>query len=295
MAQAIAYALSALIVAFFVWLRPDSDLTPDGPPWKNASIVGRAIALVFVVPMILLGLGNLAGSAYGVAVHGKPSFSLGVDRAEMREIMLSGEMAPFWQLVDQKASADIDYIIDRIFAGEQSYTSEEDVMNKLNKELLNYRVQMAIYGPALTDSQRSILIRSQSDFLRAFQEDPKTCAAVAMQGGAALSPQQLSSVSAVFNRTMTTMMGLLIDAKAAARDGAAMPKPPSEDDYALLVGSMIESGTTEHELQVLFSEQSDDPAFCKVTLAFMDAVADLATPSGAAVRFEIVQSLLTAQ
>lgn len=121
MAQAIAYALSALIVAFFVWLRSDTNMPPEGSPATKASIVGRALALVFVIPMILIGLGNLAGSAYSVAVHGQPSPGLGVNRAEMREIMLNGEMAPFWQLVDQEAPSDLDYIIERIFSDEESY------------------------------------------------------------------------------------------------------------------------------------------------------------------------------
>ena len=282
MAQAIAYALSALIVAFFVWLRPDENQPPESSPARKASIVGRAVALVFVIPMILLGLGNLAGSAYSVAVHGQPSPGLGVSRAEMREIMLNGEMALFWQLIDQDAPTDLNYIIDRIFADETSYGSEDDVMNKLNAELLAYRVQMATYGPALTDPQRSEMIRSQSDFLRTFQNDPETCAAVASQGGAALSAAQLSAHNAIFNQSMTTMMG------------TTMPRAASEDDYAALVKSMIENGTSENELQVLFSENSADPAYCTATLDFMDAVADLPGPAGAAVRFEITQSLLTA-
>lgn len=295
MAQAIAYALSALIVAFFVWLRSDTNMPPEGSPATKASIVGRAVALVFVIPMILIGLGNLAGSAYSVAVHGQPSPGLGVNRAEMREIMLNGEMAPFWQLVDQEAPSDLDYIIERIFSDEESYTSEQDVMNKLNAELLSYRVQMATYGPALTDAQRSDLIRSQADFLRAFQDDPQTCAVVASQGGAALSAAQLSAVNSEFNQSMTTMMRLLIEARGAAQDGATMPRAASEDDYAALVAGMIETGTSEHELQVLFSENSADPAYCTATLDFMDAIAEMPGAAGVAVRFEVTQGLLTAQ
>jgi hypothetical protein len=295
MAQAIVYALSALIVAFFVWLRPDVSQTLESSQVRKASIVGRAVALVFVIPMILLGLGNLTGSAYSVAVHGQPSPGLGVSRAEMREIMLNGEMAPFWQLLNQDAPTDLNYIIDRIFADQASYGSEDDVRNKVSAELLAYRVQMATYGPALTDPQRSEIIRSQSDFIRAFQDDPETCATVASQGGAALSAAQLSAHNAIFNQSMTTMMGLLIEARTTAQEGTTMPRPASEDDYAALVESMIENGTSENELQVLFSENSADPAYCTATLDFMDAVADLSGLAGAAVRFEITQSLLTAQ
>ena len=138
------------------------------------------------------------------------------------------------------------------------------------------------------------MIRSQSDFLRTFQNDPETCAAVASQGGAALSAAQLSAHNAIFNQSMTTMMGLLIEARTTAQEGTTMPRAASEDDYAALVKSMIENGTSENELQVLFSENSADPAYCTATLDFMDAVADLPGPAGAAVRFEITQSLLTA-
>lgn len=295
MAHAIAYALSALIVAFFVWLRPDENQPQKRSPVGKAGIAGRAVASVFVIPIILLGLGNLAGSAYSVAVHGQPSPRLGINRAEMREVMLNGEMASFWQLLDQNAPEDLNYIIDRIFAAEASYGSEDDVLSKLNAELLAYRVQMATYGPALTDPQRAEIIRNQSDFLRVFQDDPETCAAVASQGGAVLSVAQLSTHKAIFNQTMVNMMGHLIEARAAAQEGPIMPRAASNDDYAALVKSMAENGTSENELQVLFSDNSADPAYCTATLAYMDAVADLPGPAGAAIRFEITQSLLTAQ
>jgi hypothetical protein len=295
MAQVIAYGLSTLVVASFVWLRWDTNAQSERPPVKAASDIGRAIALVFVLPMSLLGLGNLAGSAYSSAVRVQPTSGLGVDRAEMREMMLTGEMAPFWQLIDQKAPAHLDYIIDRIFSDEKSYKSGEDVLRRLNEELLGYRVRMAAYAPALTDRQRSLLIRSQADFLRAFQNDPKTCSIVADQGGAGLSQQQLSSVGSVFNKSMATMMGLLIDAQAAARGDAVMPKPPTEDDYAILFRRMIETGTTERELFVIFNQQNDDPAYCKANIAFLDTLVELPNPSGTALRHEITQNLLTAQ
>jgi hypothetical protein len=295
MAQAIAYALSALIVAFFVWLRSDTNMPPEGSPATKASIVVRSVALFFVIPMIFIGLGNLAGSAYSVALHGQPSPGLGVNRAEMRETMLNGEMAPFWQLLYQEAPSDLDYIIERIFSDEESYTSEQDVMNKLNAELLSYRVRMATYGPALTDAQRSDFIRSQANFLRAFQDDPQICAVVASQGAAALSAAQLSAVNSEFNQSMTTMMRLLIEARGAAQDGATMPRAASEDDYAALMAGMIETGTSEHELQVLSSENSLDPAYCTVTLDFMDTIAGMPGAAGVAVRFEVTQGLLTAQ
>jgi hypothetical protein len=294
-AQTIAYAFSALIVAFFIWLRPDENQPPGRSPTRRVSIFRRAIALVFVIPMILTGLGNLAGSAYSFAVHGQPSPGLGVNQTEMREIMLNGEMAPFWQLVDQKAPSDLDYIIERIFADEKTYTSEKDVLDKLNAELLYYRVQMATYGPALTDAQRSELIISQSNFMRAFKDDPETCAVVASQGGTALSSDQLSEVNTVFNQFMTTWVRLLIEAREATPDGAIMPHAASEDDYAALVAYMIETGTSEHELQVLLSKNSADPAYCMATLDFMDAVAVLPNAAGAAVRFEMTQGILTAQ
>ena len=71
MAQAIAYALSALVVAFFVWLKVPEEMPPEQQP-KTGGIVGRVVALVFVIPMILIGAGNLAGNAYNFAVNGPP-------------------------------------------------------------------------------------------------------------------------------------------------------------------------------------------------------------------------------
>ena len=38
MAQAIAYAHSALIVAFFVWLRSDTNMPPEGSPPLSAAL-----------------------------------------------------------------------------------------------------------------------------------------------------------------------------------------------------------------------------------------------------------------
>lgn len=296
MAQALAYAIATFVVASVVSLLPAREQTQEVSRVRGFGMAGRALALVIVVPMVLLGLGTLGVSSYSIVANGRANPGLGGDRADMREIMLKGEMAPFWQLVDQEAPEDLDYIIDRMFADEERYSSRQDVADKLGEEVRAYRVEMAKYAPALTDAQRAELIAGQADFLRAFQDDPETCALVAMQGGGALSEQQLSAVIAVFNRSMTSMMRLLFEASVAAQNGATVPRAASDDDYASLAASMVESGTSERELQALISEDGSDPeALCAASLAFMDASARLPDPAGASIRYEVTQGLLTSQ
>ena len=110
MDQAIPLAIAALILSCVVWLSPDKNQPQVKSPMRKVSILGRTTALIFIIPMSFLGLGNVVGSTYNIAVHGPPSPGLGVNPAQMREIMLNGDMASFWQLIDQKSPADLTYI-----------------------------------------------------------------------------------------------------------------------------------------------------------------------------------------
>lgn len=293
--RALAEAFSTLIVGFIVLFQPQARAQETTTAQRKPNWIGRSIAMIVVVPMLVIGFGNLAGSGYSIFTKSQPdnNVELGVSRSEMRQIMLNGDMAQFWRMIDDKVPTDLDYIISRIFDDENQYTSEEDVKAKLDAELLNYRLQLAIYGPALSDIQRQELLGSQIDFLKIFVDDPEKCAIVASQGGAGLSQEELISVKGPFNSSVSIMMGLLIDARIAASEGVALPKPPSENDYTILVSNMIDNEFSEVELQVLFNERVSDPAYCKVAIGFMDAVLNLQGAPGEAVRFEVTQGLLT--
>ena len=65
--------------------------------------------------MMFIGMGNVTGSIYRIAVHGIPDRILGVSRSQMRSMMLDGDLGPFWRMLDEKAPADFDQIIERIF------------------------------------------------------------------------------------------------------------------------------------------------------------------------------------
>lgn len=292
MTMVIAYGLSALIIAFTVSRNFEEPTVKR--QLKMGGILGRAVALVFVVPMTLIGIGNLTGNAYSFAVNGPPPGpGLGASRAEMRQIMLDGEMAPFWAMVDEKAPEDLYWIIESLFAAEDTYRSADDVAAKFNNEMLKYRVSLAIYGPALTDTQRRVVIQNQTDFIREFQGDPETCAMVAISGGAGLSQEQLLSVKEIFNRTLVETMGLLIDARNASRDGVMMPSAPTEDDYLLLTESIFESGFTEDQLMAFANGDTTHPEFCNMAIGFMDAIARIEGQAGERIRFEATQEMLT--
>ena len=293
--QSIAYSLSALLVAFYVWWRTDD--TPPPPETKTTgSIVGRAIALVFVIPMILIGLGNIGGSIYNVAVNGPPPGSgLGVTRAEMRDIMLNGDMAPFWQVVNERAPQDMDYIIERMFAQEGEMHNVEQGRQILNQELKNYRVSLATYASALNDQQRKDILQTSFDMLRAFEDRPALCLDLAMTGGENMTQEQLLSAQSLLNRNMIVMTQSLLDARQAAAGGTLVPRPPTEQDYAALLQLLYARGVLEDQVQALFNEDASHPQFCQAQIAFLDAVIDLEGASGEAVRFEVSQAMLIAR
>jgi len=250
---------------------------------------------VFVIPMTLIGLGNIGGSIYSLAVNGPPpGLGLGVSRAEMRDIMLNGNLATFWRVVDERAPADMDYIIERMFAQEGDMRSAEQGRQILNRELINYRVSLATYASALNDAQRKEILQSSLDMLRAYEDRPALCLDIAMTGGQNMTQEQLLSAQDLLNQNMIVMTESLLDARAAASGGATVPTPPSEEDYAVLVQMLIKRGTPEGQLQALFNEDTSHPEFCHAQIAFLQAVIDMDGPSGKAVRFEVGQAMLTA-
>lgn len=292
MPMVIGYSLSALIVAFLTSRQMDE--TPPPPDKKTTgSIVGRAVALFFVIPMILIGLGNIGGSVYSLAVNGPPPGpGLGASRAELRDIMLNGDMAPFWQVVNERAPQDMDYIIERLFAQEGEMRSAEQARQMLTQEVVSYRVLLATYASALNDQQRVGLLQTTLDMIRAFEDRPALCLDLVMTGGQNMTQEQLRSAQDLLNRSLVVMTESLLDARQAAASGALVPRPPTEQDYDALVQLLNERGVPEDQLQALFNEDTTHPQFCQAQIAFLDSVIDLEGASGEAVRFEVSQGML---
>ncbi|MDO5758883.1 MAG: hypothetical protein Q4P24_15670, partial [Rhodobacterales bacterium] len=294
MVQIISYSVSALLVSFFVWLRND-DAPPAPMSPQERGIAGRAIALVFVIPMTLIGIGNIGGSIYSLAVDGpSPGLGLGVSRAEMRDIMLKGHLAPYWRVVDERAPSDMDYIIERIFAQEDDIRSVEQGIQILNQELVNYRVSLATYASALNDEQWKEIMQSTLEMQRQYEDRPALCLDLLMTGGRNMTQEQLLSAQGLLNQNMIVMTENLLDARATASEGTSVPTPPTEEDYGLLVQILIDRGMPDDQLQALFNEDTSHPQFCQLQIAFLEAVIDLDGLSVEAVRFEVGQAMLTA-
>lgn len=289
-----SYSLSALLIASLVWWRAEEKPNSHEKETKG-STYKRAIALLFVVPMILIGLGNIGGSIYSLAVNGSPPGSgLGVSRAEMRNIMLSGDMAPFWQVVSERAPQDMDYIINRIFDQEDEMQNAERARQIFNQELVKYRVSLATYASALNDQQRKDIIQTTLDMVRAFEDRPALCLDLLMTGGQNLTQEQLFSSRNLWNQNMIVVTESLFDARQVAAGGTLVPKPPTEQDYGALVQLLYERGVPEEQLQALFNEDTSHPQFCQAQIAFLDALLDLEGQSGEAVRSEVSQAMLVA-
>ena len=162
----VAYPLSTLIVGLLIWRNARRSASVPSERSKHGGLVGRAIALLFAVPIIVIGLDNDSGSIYTVALHGYPhgNSGLGVSRAKLREMMLNGEMTSFWQMVGKEAPADLDHIIERLFAHEDEYQDAADAQRQLEGELGRYRDSLAAYSPALTDEQRKDVLQSTRIF-----------------------------------------------------------------------------------------------------------------------------------
>lgn len=293
MVQIISYSISALLVGFFIWLRNvEAPAAPESS--QKRGTIGRAIALMLVIPMTLIGLGNIGGSIYNLAVDGPPPGpGLGVSRAEMRDIMLNGDLAPFWRVVDARASTDMDYIIERMFAQEGDMRSVDQARQILSQELVKYRVSLATYASALNDTQRKEIMQSTLDLLSAYEDRPALCVDMAMTGGQNMTQEQLLSAQDLMNQNLIVMTKNLLDARTAASEGAAVPTPPTEEDYGLLVQMLIDRGMPDDQLQALFNEDTSHPQFCQLQIDFLQAALDLEGSSGEAVRFEVGQAMLT--
>jgi hypothetical protein len=223
-----------------------------------------------------------------------PGPGWGITQAEMRDTMLNGDLAPFWRVVDERTPTDMDYIIERLFAQEDDVRNEEQARQMLTREVVNYRVSLATYAAALSDMQRKEIMQSSLDLLRAYEDQPALCLDIAMTGGQNMTQEQLLMGGDLLNRNMIVTTENLLDARAAASEGASVPTPPTEEDYGLLVQMLIDRGMPDDQLLALFNEDTSHPQFCQVQIDFLKAVLDLEGSSGEAVRFEVGQAILTA-
>lgn len=293
--RATVYLLSAVVVALFTWRKLPKDQPINEQP-KSGGMAYRMAALVFVIPMILIGVGNLAGSTYSVVVkRSNPDLLLGNTRTEIRQNMLNGEMAPFWRMMDDKAPEDLELIIDGLFSVKNRYRNADDATVQLNKELVQYRQSLAAYGPALTDDQRKIAVRNTTDFIREFENDPAACVTVVTKGGGGLSQTQLSAVATTFNRIATETFELLLAARASTTENATVLASATEDDYARLFDQIYQRGVSEAQLMVFLDQNTSHPDYCSMAIGYLDAATGLEGLAGERIRLEITQILFTSQ
>src|SRR6056297_2730499 len=107
------------------------------------------------------------------AAQAQDGMGWGVSRSEMREVLLNSDMAQFWQLLEQRAPGDIDLIIEGLFSRENEVQTLEEARQVLSTELARYRINLAIYAPALTDEQRKTLIRGVLEGARTLSDQPR--------------------------------------------------------------------------------------------------------------------------
>ncbi|SDW82424.1 hypothetical protein SAMN05444358_1011860 [Ruegeria halocynthiae] len=220
---------------------------------------------------------------------------IAVGAPETRELVLRGKLAKFWQVVDQKAPEDLDYVVSRFFEARSSLRTSEDVRKKLDRELLAYRLRLAKYSQALSDKQRIDIINARIQFLQIF-DDPKTCALVARHGAGNLNYDQLSLVYLELDQVMATMVSHLIDARASGDNNEANALTlPTDEDYDQLVDRMKDGGWSDLELQPLLLDTWRDPEYCQIYLSYLENVAAMPGKSGAAIRVDEIDGFLQPQ
>ena len=92
---------------------------------------------------------------------------------------------------------------------------------------------------------------------------------------------------------MTTTQHLL-DAREAAKAGAVVPTPPTEQDYENLWMNLVSDGMTEEQIVAIVDYDLSHPEYCSAIIKFMDGVVTLDGSAGKAVRFETAQGMMVA-
>lgn len=290
----VSYSVAALIVGFVAWPRATVSAA-DGPGSMRPTVSPwRYVALLVVIPMMFLGLGNVAGSTYSVAVHGFPDPVLGVTRTQMRTIMINGDLGTFWTMMDEKAPEDFDRIIDRIFENRERYRDAEDGRRHLDEEIVRYQTALAVHGPAMTDQQRKTILQSNLTFVKEFEDRPTECADVAATGGRSLDPELLLPAKDAFNNTLIATVENLLEASQSASDPATGTLPVTEEHYAALGDELANRNLSDAQMKALIDEDPTNPAFCSASISFLEVLIDLDGRAGEALRFAAIQELLSA-
>ncbi|PCK07721.1 MAG: histidine kinase [Alteromonadaceae bacterium] len=195
--RATVYLLSAVVVAFFTWRKLSKDQPINEQP-KSGGMAYRMAALVFVIPMILIGVGNLAGSTYSVVVkRSNPDLLLGNTRSELQQNMPRSKTAPFWVMISEKAPEDFANIIRSATTGNFTVPApelssdpngdEKAILNSVQKftELrVKQRLSETLELPPLPESaQRIIKLRADpnadiNDLTDVVEIDPSLAAQV---------------------------------------------------------------------------------------------------------------------
>ena len=285
--------LMAGAVVFLVVLILPYKSNPTKP--VNSRSLGRILASVLVFFLALAGLWNLAGGTYSAIVHGpQPGSGWDISKAQMRDIMLNGQLADFWHEVDKIAPNDMDALIDRLYARKSEFGSREQTRKILWEEAVNFRLSLAAYGHAMTDGQRKELLKANIDVLRKFEDQPDLCIQVASNGGKSLTEEDLNIVISEYSQQLVSVVRNLLLARNAFENGVQTPNPPSELDYMILVFGLSQAGMADDLLQALLKGDTTHKDYCSGIIAFMQEVHSMPGESGESIRFEMVQAMIAA-
>lgn len=265
---------------------------------KTQRLFLGAASFCAVLIIFTLLRGDHAGEGILFAATSKtgsePNPSLGISREEMREVMLDGELASYWRVVDQKAPQDLTDVINRFYADEAIFHTQQDVRDRLDEELLSYRLNLAKYAPLLTDTQRIKFLNARIALLQAF-DDPIACGVLARHGGKHLSYDQLREVSKEFDESAALSVAQLLDARLSGKEVRESTPAVTQAEVKLLVREMRESGSTERQMQILFDDSWKDPEYCSAMITYYESMVQLPGTAGVAIRVESVENLLNSK
>lgn len=195
----------------------------------------------------------------------------------------SGDPAPNY-LAQLKVSFPDDHaeLIEKMERDAADSTLDQD---ERNARAIGYtseiRRKYAYLVTRIEDRSLREILDLHNEIARAAREtDESLCNAYWVQGGAALSKDEDAVPDDLVEKSGARLVAALGDALASQRSPW---DEPTEQDWGAF-GSLLQQGLSEEQLELITTEDYDDPAYCDSMIGFIDILEEMQGDAGTRIR-----------
>jgi len=182
---------------------------------------------------------------------------------------------------------DAKYLRNRMMKLSEENASEEEAFAKMLTVGAEIRRRHAANLRTAPDQSLSAILRSQTQMIAAFDDDPEVCNRFIRFGPSAIPEDQRHRIVSLID----SAGGLLFRAMYEGEQSPVQRTQATDDDWANLMVDFYAAGGTDDELDLFMQPDIQSPQLCGAMLRFLRVLADAEFPGADRLRAEMVPAM----